>query len=386
MANGAIVRDRHLANVRRLLETNSAVALLGARQVGKTTLAGQIANAIGGPIHRFDLELPSDLARLDEPELALGSLSGLIVLDEIQRRPDLFPALRALIDRRSDQRYLVLGSAAPELLRQTSESLAGRVAIYDLPPLALDETGPAGVDDLWRRGGFPRSFVAPDDAASFQWRLDFIRTFVERDLPALGSQVPSATTDRFWRMLSHVHGQVWNGARIASSLGVAESTVRRYLDLLTSALVVHQLRPWHENVGKRQVKSPKVYVADSGLLHALLDLPDRVAIERHPVVGASWDGFVVNQLTAATEARHDQRYFWATHAGAELDLLVVRGSERLGFEIKRTATPKITASLRSARETLHLDRTFVVHAGPNSFDLSADVEAVAAADLATRRF
>lgn len=386
MTQPLIERNRHRSNVERLLGDNPAVAILGARQVGKTTLAAEIAEAVDGPVHRFDLELPSDLSRLDEPELSLGPLDGLVVLDEIQRRPDLFPVLRALIDQRPDRRFLILGSAAPELLRQTSESLAGRVAMYDLPPLELHETGADAIDELWRRGGFPRSFTADDDARSFQWRLDFIRTFVERDLPALRSQVPSATTDRFWRMLCHVHGQVWNGARLASSLGVAESTVRRYLDLLTSALVVEQLRPWHENVGKRQVKSPKVYISDSGLLHALLDLPDRVAIERHPIVGASWEGFVIRQLFAAADARPDQRYFWGTHAGADLDLLVVRGNQRIGFEVKRTAAPKITASLRSAMETLRLDSAFVIHAGPHSFMLSPEIEAVAASELATRRF
>ncbi|MFP5488188.1 MAG: ATP-binding protein [Acidimicrobiia bacterium] len=386
MIGDRIRRDQHRQRVEHLVRTNPAVAILGARQVGKTTLARTIAEAYEGPTHHFDLELPSDLARLDEPELALGPLDGLVVLDEIQRRPDLFPVLRAMIDQRPDRRFLVLGSAAPDLLRQTSESLAGRVAMYDLPPLGLHEVGAERLDDLWLRGGFPRSFTAPDDRTSFQWRIDFVRTFVERDLPSLGSQVPSATTDRFWRMLSHVHGQVWNGARLAGSLGVAESTIRRYLDLLTAALVVDQLRPWHENVGKRQVKSPKVFVVDSGLLHALLDLPDRVALERHPILGASWEGFVIQQLVEATDARHDQRYFWATHAGAELDFLVVRGTERIGFEVKRTATPRITASLRSAIETLRLDRAVVVHAGPTSFPLSANVEAVAAADLATRRF
>ncbi|MCB0968733.1 MAG: ATP-binding protein [Ilumatobacter sp.] len=386
MRTQPLPRDRHRRAIEGLLGTNPAVALLGARQVGKTTLARRIAETFVGPVHRFDLELPSDVARLDEPELALGPLDGLIVLDEIQRRPDLFPALRALIDQRTDRRFLILGSAAPELLRQTSESLAGRVAMYDLPPLALHEVGADSIDPLWIRGGFPRSFTAADDATSFRWRIDFIRTFIERDLPSLGSQVPSATTDRFWRMLSHVHGQVWNGARLAGSLGVAQSTIRRYLDLLTSALVVEQLRPWHENVGKRQVRSPKVYITDSGLLHALLDLPDRVAVERHPVLGASWEGFVLQQLAAATDSRPDQRYFWATHAGAELDLLVVRGNERVGFEVKRTATPKVTASLRSAIETLRLDRAFVVHAGMQSFPLPHGVEAVAAHELADRAF
>ncbi len=379
-----IPRTRHLDACTRLLRQTPCLALLGARQVGKTTLAGEIARGWTGPVHEFDLERPSDRTRLTEPELALEPLDGLIVLDEIQRHPDLFVVLRSLIDRFPDRRYLVLGSAAPELLQQSSETLAGRIAFHDLGPLALDEVGSTAIDDLWLRGGFPRSFTATDDEASFRWRLDFVRTFVERDLPTLGSRVPWSTTDRFWRMLSHVHGQVWNGSRIASAFGVADSTVRRYLDTLTSALVVDQLQPWHENVGKRQVKSPKVYVDDSGLLHALLDLPDRPSLERHPVVGASWEGFVIRQLIELTGARRDQRFFWATHAGAELDLMIVRGGERIGFEIKRTATPKVTASIRAAIETLHLDRAYVVHAGAHDFPLAPGIEARSARSLLDR--
>lgn len=367
-----------------LLRAGPCVAIVGARQVGKTTLANQIADQWDGLVHLFDLELPSDLARLDEAELALEPLAGLVVLDEIQRRPDLFRVLRSMIDRHPHRRYLVLGSAAPELLRQSSESLAGRIAYYDLNPLTVDEVGAGSLDQLWVRGGFPRSFTATDEATSFRWRLDFVRTFIERDLPALGSQTPPATTGRFWRMLTHVHGQVWNASRFGSSFGVADTTVRRYLDLLTSALVVTQLRPWHENVGKRQVRSPKVYLADSGLLHALLDLDDRVAVESHPVLGASWEGFVLAQLAAVTGSRPDQRYFWATHAGAELDLLIVRGRERIGLEIKRTAAPRLTTSLRSAIETLRLDRAYLVHAGSHSFPLGTGIDAVAAADIASR--
>lgn len=376
-----IRRERHLAVCRRLLAESPCLALLGARQVGKTTLADQIAHEWYGPVHQFDLERPSDRARLSEPELALESLEGLVVLDEIQRHPDLFNVLRGLIDRHPERRYLVLGGAAPELLQQSSESLAGRIAFHDLRPFALDEVGPTALDELWVRGGFPRSFTATDDEASFRWRLDFVRTFVERDLPTLGSRVPASTTDRFWRMLAHVHGQVWNGSRFASAFGVADSTVRRYLDTLTSALVVDQLQPWHENVGKRQVKSPKVYIDDSGILHALLDLLDRTALERHPIVGASWEGFIVRQLVDLTGARRDQRFFWGTHGGAELDLLIVRGNERIGFEIKRTATPKVTASIRSAIETLRLDRAYVIHAGAHDFPLAPGIDARSARTL-----
>jgi predicted AAA+ superfamily ATPase len=390
-----IERVHHRSALEQRLDTTPVVALIGARQVGKTTMAQRIG-ADRADVHYFDLERPGDLARLAEPELSLGPLSGLVILDEIQRRPDLFPVLRGMVDRDPHRRFLILGSAAPDLLRQSSETLAGRISYYDLPPLRINELTTADApadasgghdaigDRLWIRGGFPRSLLAADEAASFQWRLDFIRTFVERDLPALGSSVPSQTHDRFWRMLAHVHGQVWNGARFASSFGVADTTVRSYLDLLTSALVVDQLKPWFENVGKRQVKSPKVYIADSGILHALLDLADRTAVERHPILGASWEGHVINQLCAVTESRPDQRYFWATHSGAELDLLIVRGTERIGFEIKRTTQPSSTKSLTSARQTLRLDRTYIIHGGEHSFWISPDVEAVAAADIATR--
>lgn len=380
-------RAGHRDAIRQRLLSNPAVALLGARQVGKTTIAEQIASTWAGEVSYFDLERPGDLARLTEPELALEPLGGLVVLDEIQRRPDLFGVLRGLIDREPERRFLILGSAAPELLRQSSETLAGRISYYDLTPFRaaeLSRVDQLDLDRLWLRGGFPRSYLAHDDHHSFQWRLDFIRTFLERDLPALGSRVPSTTHDRFWRMLAHVHGQVWNGARIAASFGVAATTVRSYLDLLTSTLVVNQLKPWHENVSKRQVKSPKVYIADSGLLHALLDLEDRAAVERHPSLGASWEGFVIDQLATVTGSRPDQRYFWATHAGAELDLLIARGTERVGFEVKRTTSPKLTKSLRSAIDTLGLTRTYLVHGGDHTFPLGPDVEAVSAHDIAGR--
>lgn len=380
-----LARSRHLATCRRLLQTTPCLAIVGARQVGKTTLAAQIADEWEGPVHHFDFEVPSHLARMADPELALEPLEGLVVLDEIQRRPELFPVLRWMIDSHPERRYLVLGSAAPDLLRQSSETLAGRISYHDLSPLTADEVGPGELDRLWVRGGFPRSFLALEESASSRWRLDFVRTFIERDLPALGSQVPTEVVGRFWRMLAHVHGQVWNSSRFASSFGVADTTVRRYLDLLTSSLVVTQLRPWHENVGKRQVRSPKVYLSDSGILHALLDLPDRAAVESHPVLGASWEGFVLAQLAAVTDSRADQRYFWATHAGAELDLLVARGTERIGIEIKRTSAPRITASLRSAIATLRLDRAYVIHAGASSFPMADGIEAVAAGDITTRR-
>ncbi len=361
-----------------LLAHYPVVAILGARQVGKTTLAAVVADRFGGPAHRFDLEDPDDLARLQEPTLALGPLTGLIIIDEIQRRPDLFPILRVLADRPNhDARFLILGSASPGLLRQSSESLAGRIIYHDLTGFALDETGRDSSDSLWLRGGFPRSFLASEEAVSFEWRRSFIRTFLERDIPNLGINIPAITLHRFWQMMAHYHGQVWNGAELARAFGVSATTVRRYLDILTGALVIHQLQPWFENISKRQVKSPKVYFADSGLLHTLLGVQDRSDLMGHPKVGASWEGFVMREIIRCLGASPEETYFWATHAGAELDLLVIRGRSRFGFEIKRTTTPSRSRSLYLARTTLGLDRLDIVHAGDSTFPLGDDIRAVA---------
>lgn len=375
-------RTRHLRRVLALLERHPVVGMLGARQVGKTTLAREVGSRFRGPARRFDLEDPDDLARLAEPKLALEKLEGLVILDEVQRRPDLFPVLRVLVDRPDSKvRFLVLGSASPDLLRQSAETLAGRIAYHELDGFALDEVGIEALDRRWLRGGFPRSYLARSAAESFEWRRSFVRTFLERDLAALGVQIPGVTMHRFWRMLAHYHGQVWNGAELARAFGVAATTVRRYLDVLTGALVLRQLPPWHENVGKRQVKSPKVYVSDSGLLHALLGLETRDDLEGHPKVGASWEGFLLGELLARLGAAPEEAFFWAAHAGAKLDLLVVRGRRRLGFEIKRTTAPAATRSMRAARETLRLERVDVIHAGPDTFPLEEGFRAVAAAAL-----
>jgi predicted AAA+ superfamily ATPase len=270
-------------------------------------LAREILARRTGPFTRFDLEDPDDLAQLAEPKLALGALKGLVVLDEIQRRPEIFPVLRVLIDRpQGDARFLILGSASPELLRQSSESLAGRIAYHELDGLALDEVGLEHADELWLRGGFPRSFLASVREESLEWRVGFIRTFLERDLAQLGVQVPALTLHRFWRMLAHYHGQIWNGAELARAFGVADSTVRRYLDLLSGALVVRQLAPWHENIGKRQIKSPKVYIADTGILHALLGIGSMDDLLAHPKVGASWEGFVLHEIVRRLNVRPEE--------------------------------------------------------------------------------
>ena len=377
-----IPRERHLAAVMNLLRQFPIVAILGARQVGKTTLALEILRQTKPPGERFDLEDPADLARLSDAKLALADLKGLVVIDEIQRRPDTFPVLRVLADRRPrGSRFLVLSSASPELLRQSSETLAGRIAFYTLDGFGLDEVGVEKLDRLWLRGGFPLSFLARTHDASFTWRQSFIRTFLERDLPQLGVRVPAATLSRFWSMLAHYHGQVWNASEFGRSFGVADTTVRGYLDRLTSALVVRQLAPWHENIAKRQVRSPKVYVADSGILHALLNLPTPADLEAHPKVGASWEGFVIDQLIRRLGVEANECFFWATHAGAELDLLLVRGKTRLGFEIKRTTAPAMTRSAHVALQDLKLKHLYIVHAGDHTFPLAERAQAVALSRL-----
>lgn len=377
-----IARRGHLRSLRGLLARHPVVAILGARQVGKTTLARQLAASRRGPVAYFDLEDPKARAVLRDPMLALEPLRGWVVLDEIQRLPGIFETLRVLADRpRSRTRFLVLGSASPELLRQGSESLAGRIAFHRLPPLTLDEVGAPHLDRLWLRGGFPRSFVARSDAASAEWRREFVQTFLERDLPQLGIGIPAATLHRFWSMLAHYHGQIWNAAEFARSFGVSDMTVRRYLDLLSGALVVRQLRPWAENIGKRLVKSPKVFIADSGVLHTLLDIDSPDQLQRHPKGGVSWEGFAMENLIRLLDARPEQCYFWATHAGAELDLLVVQGDRRLGFEFKRTVAPSLTPSMRSALTDLRLTRLDVIHAGSDTFPLAPRVRAVPARRL-----
>jgi predicted AAA+ superfamily ATPase len=377
-----VVRRAHIERLRWLLDHFPVVAILGARQVGKTTLAREYAGTVAGPVHHFDLEDPDDLARIAEPMLALSDLSGMVVLDEVQRAPDLFPVLRVLADRPGiPTRFLVLGSASPELWRQTSESLAGRIAALHLRGFTLEEVGVEALARLWLRGGFPRSFLAASEQASIEWRRSFIRAYLERDVPQLGFRVPAPMLHRFWTMIAHYHGQTWNGAELARAFGMSESTVRRHLDLLTSALVLRQVPPWHANIAKRQVKSPKVYVEDSGLLHTLLGIEDRDALLGHPKVGASWEGLCLGEVVDRLGAREEECFHWATHAGASLDLLVVRGRHRLGFEFKRTAAPRVTPSMRAALADLHLDRLEVIHAGPDTFLLGERIRAVAAQRL-----
>jgi hypothetical protein len=377
---GIIPRPRHAAAVEHLLAQFPVVGIVGARQVGKTTLAGMISSTPAfTPVVSFDLQDPRDRARLADPMLALEPLRGLVVLDEVQELPDVFRVLRVLADRPdAPARFLVLGSAGPDLLRQGSESLAGRIAYYELPGLHLDEVAADRADELWLRGGLPRSFLAESEESSALWRREFVRTFTERDLPRLGIGAPSETMRRFWTMLAHTHGQTLNASAFARSFGVSDATVRRYLDALSSALVVRQLPPWHENLRKRQVKASKVYVTDTGVLHTLLGLDTPTDVQGHPQVGASWGWFAISNVVERLGARRDgETYFWRTHAGAEIDLVVMRGNRRLGFEVKRTSAPSVTPSMRIALEDLRLERIEVLHAGRETFPLAERIRAVA---------
>ena len=374
-----IERERHRRTLERLIAHNPVVALLGARQVGKTTLARDLARRRSGPAHFFDLESSADLARLADPLLALSGLRGLVVLDEIQRLPDLFPALRVLSDReRRPARFLVLGSASPSLLRQSSETLAGRIAYYELPVFSMAEVAVNQVRRLWLRGGFPRSYTIRAHADSYQWRGDFIRTFLEQDIPQLDIGIPSRTLDRFWSMLAHYHAQIWNGSELARAFGVSHHAVRRYLDALEATFMVRSLKPWNANLKKRQVKAPKIYIRDSGLLHRLLNITTFAELERHPKIGASWEGFIIENLIHVLGADDRQCHFWATHTGAEIDLIVQTGATLRGIEIKRTSAPRITRSMHVALDDLPLDRIDVIHAGHETFPLAERVRAVAA--------
>ena len=366
------------SSVLAALSRSPAVALVGPRQIGKTTLARALQGS--GSSNWFDLEDPQVEAQMAAPMVALKDLRGLVVIDEVQHAPNLFKVLRVLIDRPDNPaRFLLLGSASPALLRQSSESLAGRLEVIEAGGFTLDETGARDAAALWWRGGFPRSFTATGDEASRIWRREFIRTVVERDLPQLGMTVAAPALYRFWSMLAHYHGQTWNAADPARSLGVNESTVRRYLDWLTQAYLVRQLQPWFVNLGKRQIKAPKIYLRDSGLLHELLGIADLGALARHPKCGASWEGFALDQVLRI--ARPDQAYFWATQAGAELDLLMFKDGRRVGVEFKRTDAPQITPSMRIALHDLALDTLYVVYPGDRRYALAQRVEAVPLAAL-----
>ena len=373
-----IDRPLDLSAIRRALRRTRIVALLGPRQSGKTTLARQIVPVDSA--NYFDLEDPRSLARLEAPDLALRPLRGVVVIDEIQRRPDLFPLLRVLADRTPVQaRFLILGSASAELLRQSSESLAGRIETIVLEGFRLSDVGPKLQARHWVRGGYPRSFLARNEADSMAWRRQFVQTFIERDLPQLGVSIPPVALRRFWSMVAHYHGQIWNAAELARALAVSESTTRRYLDLLTGVFMVRQLAPWHENLGKRQVKSPKIYIRDTGLLHTFLGVANVRDLEGHPKVGASWEGYAIEEVLKALAP--EEAYYWATHNGAELDLLLFIRGKRIGIECKRADAPTLTPSMRIALHDLKLDHLHVIYPGDRRYALADNVDVVPIADF-----
>lgn len=374
-----IDRPDLLSTLRAALRRSLVVGLIGPRQCGKTTAARWVLPP-DSPRY-FDLEDPASLARLDEPMRALSPLRGVVVIDEVQRRPGLFPVLRVLVDRRPlPARFLILGSASPGLLRQSSETLAGRIETITLGGFRLDELGEAALARHWRRGGFPPAFLAGKEADSFRWRQQFVQMLLERDLPQLGVTIPAPTLLRFWTMLAHYHGGVWNGAEFAGSLAVSQPAVRRYLDLMTALFMVRQLAPWHENLAKRQVKSPKVYVRDSGLFHALLGIRDERDLQRHPKLGSSWEGYAIEEVLKLTEP--DEAYFWGTHTGAELDLLLFKHGRRYGVEVKYQDAPRLTPSMRIALEDLRLDHLTVLYPGTQAYDLADRVTVQPATALA----
>jgi predicted AAA+ superfamily ATPase len=368
-----IARPDLLDRIAAGLKSSPVTALLGPRQCGKTTLAGEIVRQRKAVC--FDLEDPESQAQLANPKLALERLRGVVIIDEIQRRPDLTRLLRVLADRKPlPARFLILGSASPDLMQQASDSLAGRVHFVDMSGFSLAEVGDPARSDLWLRGGFPPAFLAESTVASRKWREDFIRAFLERDLPQLGVRVPAEMLRRFWTMVAHYHGQIWNASEIGASLGVSHHTTRHYLDLLTGAFVLRQLPPWFENVGKRVVKSPKVYIRDSGLFHTLMGIADERALHAHPKLGASWEGFALEQVLGVTNPRN--AYFWATQSRAELDLLLLAGGKRWGFEFKCADAPVMTKSLYVAMTDLKVEHAWVVYPGQRSYPIADNVDVV----------
>ena len=366
-----IHRDGAKAQIETALRRSRVTALLGPRQCGKTTLAREFLQP--DSLNYFDLEDPESLARLEQPKLALENLTGLVVIDEIQRKPELFPLLRVLADRQPNPaKFLVLGSAAPELLRQSSESLAGRIETLELSGFNLSEVGAAAMPRHWLRGGFPLAFLADNDEDSAIWRSRFISTFLERDLPASGMGISPVAMMRFWSMLAHYHGQTWNASEVAGAMGVSATTTRRYLDLLTHTFMIRQLQPWHENLGKRQVKAPKIYFRDSGLFHTLAHIKSEGDLLTHPKIGASWEGYAIEE--ALRHYQPDQEYFWATHNGAELDLMIFKDGKRIGIECKRRDAPKLTTSMKIAMEDLKLDQLLVIYPGRKAYPLGDSIQ------------
>lgn len=366
-------RIEYLSEIETGFRSAKIVAILGPRQCGKTTLAREyFKNNQGQKQNYFDLENPIDLSRLIDPMLGLSELSGLIVIDEIQRLPDLFPILRVLADRDNPhQQFLILGSASRELIRQSSESLAGRIHYMELTPFSFEEVD--HFNTLWLRGGFPLSYLATNDFDSMRWRQDYIRTFLEQDIPNLGINIPAQNLRRFWMMLAHYHGQIFNASEIGNSLDLSHPTVQRYLDILTGTFMMRQLNPWYENISKRQVKSKKVYFRDSGIFHALLNIPDYESLLGNPKIGASWEGFALESVIRHLKVDARDCYFWATHNQTELDLLIVQGMKRYGFEFKFTKNPTLTKSMQISLADLNLEELTVIYPGDMNFQLNKKI-------------
>ena len=378
-----ILRTKELTVLETRLKVFKVVAILGPRQCGKTTLARQFARSQPpGKTTWFDLENPADVAKLDQPMIALESVRGIVILDEIQRRPDLFPVLRVLVDRPESARYLILGSASPDLLRQSSETLAGRITFVELGGFSIDDLPTGPIRKLWIRGGFPPAYLARSNQLSFQWRQDFITTFLERDVPNLGIRIPSPRLRRFWMMLSHYHGQVFNSSEVGRSLMVSDTAARHYLDVLTQTFVVRQVQPWFYNTRKRLVKHPKIYIRDSGLLHALMDVQSYEDLHSHPRLGASWEGFALEQIVQHLGLREQEVFFWGVHTGGELDMVFQRRGRLCGVELKFQDAPRMTPSMQSAQEELKLARLWVVYPGKESYSLARNVRVIPLKELA----
>jgi len=371
-----ILRLKEIDLLKKLVKYNPITAILGPRQCGKTTLSRQFSSLWRSHSVFFDLENPRDIQKLDDPMLALENIKGLIIIDEIQRQPDLFPVLRFLSDRAKKTKYLILGSASRDLIKQSSETLAGRISYLEMGGFSLGHVGAEKFEKLWVRGGFPRSFLAPNETVSYQWRQDFIATFLERDIPQLGFNIPARSLRSFWSMLAHYHGQIFNSSEIGRSLGVSDHTAQRYLDLLSGTFMVRQLRPWYYNTKKRIIKRPKIYFRDSGILHALLSLVTKNDIISHPKLGASWEGFVLEEAIKILGLRENEAFFWGVHTGAELDLVFERKGKLYGVEIKYAQAPSFTPSMRFAMQELSLKHLWVIYPGNEAYLLDRNATVV----------
>lgn len=371
MTNKIIVRHKDRTAIADLLNIFPVTAILGPRQVGKTTLAKTFH-----PDHIFDLENPRDFALLENPQLALEKLVGLIMIDEIQRKAELFPLLRYLVDNNQKQRFLILGSASSNLRQQSGESLAGRIGYHYLTGLNLTETGASSMETLWLRGGFPRSYLTESDSQSMTWRTNFISTFLEKDLTVLGINVPAATMYRFWTMVSHYHGQTINYSELGRSFGINDKTVKQYLSILEDTFMIRQLMPWHANVSKRLVKSPKIYLRDSGIFHALQSINTMQELRSNPKIGASWEGFALEEMVSMLGKRDSEVFFYGTHSGAEIDLYWQDKGKKMGAEFKYIDAPRTTKSMHQAIADLNLDELRVIYPGDKKYQLTEKIWAM----------